>query len=181
MKLEETETTMPNQKLVPQQQDDALKKMLLACSTPSEIMLVKELNVTAINAKTELNQHLNREFLQEFSSQSPEAIRWAFHEWRAGSPYQPAISDIWKLLGRYYEKRRIDVATEEAEREKQETQRRLAAGERQIPYEEIRAMILGVVKKMDEVRISGERRSELTAQVAIASKKTKGRHGREKD
>jgi hypothetical protein len=157
------------------QPNDALTTMLLACSTPLQVSLVREMYLTAVNAKTEVDPHLSREFLREFASQSPEAISWAFHEWRASSKFQPAISDVWQLLDRYREKRRIDMETEKRQEQKradrEERERRLAAGDREYSYADIREMLFNVVKKMDEVKIAPERREQLRKQVGEVSKR----------
>lgn len=153
------------------QGNDALTQTLLACSTPSEIALVTEMYVTAANAKVELDQYLNRSFLEEFASQSPEAIKWVFHEWRAQSPFQPAISDIWVLIGRYHERRQIDLADEQRQRDKAETARRLVAGEQQVPWEEFRKLLAGAVKKMDDGKITTEHRNEVKAKITKRRKK----------
>ncbi len=152
---------------------DALSQMLAVCTTPSEITLVKELYVTAANAKTELDPHLNREFLREFAKQNPEALAWAFHEWRASSRFQPAISEIWLLLDRYQEKRRIEVETEAYEADKKETARRLVAGEKQVSYADIQLAIRDSLRRMDEQKIPDARRAELREQVKKVSMKSK--------
>jgi hypothetical protein len=95
---------------------------------------------------------MNQELLREFASQSPEAISWAFRQWRAGSPYLPAICDLWGLINRYHEKRAVEIAEDEQAAEKQDAARRLAAGEKQLKAmtkEEISHMILSVLKPMD--------------------------------
>lgn len=154
---------MAEQSIVPQRPNDELNLMLKACVTPSEATLVTELYLTAANAKTQLDPHLSRELLREFAGQSAEALRWAFHEWRSQSPFQPAISDIWALLARYHENRRLEAAEDQRKRDKEEIDRRIAAGDRLVTREELSAMLKAVVRRMDE--IPAARRAELHEQI----------------
>jgi hypothetical protein len=177
-------TEMAEQSLV-RQQSSGLQQMLLACSTPSEASLVRELYVTAANAKTELDVHLNREFLKKFATQSPAAIEWAFSTWRDTSPFMPAICEIQKLLWQYHENLRMERATQEHQNMLQEAEQARARGEKMYGWAEIWAEIrkrLHIREKVDmekwnspeEVEKRRQRRELLTEQAQQVQNRQRG-------
>jgi hypothetical protein len=87
--------------------------------TPSQNVLLKQIDATAQNAKTELNSALSEEWMEEFEKHPPEAIEWAFKTWRRGSPFMPAISEIGDLLQSWYRMKRQLEEEEKARLEKQ--------------------------------------------------------------
>lgn len=64
-------------------------------------MLVRQLDLTAQNAKTELTTEMQAEFFNEFARSSAPALEHAFRTWRRKSPFMPAISDIAELVTEY--------------------------------------------------------------------------------
>jgi hypothetical protein len=82
-------------------------------------VLLKQIDATAQNAKTELNSALSEEWMQEFEKHPPEAIEWAFRTWRHDSPFMPAISDIAQLLGMWHQRKR-EAAEDEQRRKDRE-------------------------------------------------------------
>ena len=95
--------------------------------TPSQSVLLKQLDATAQNAKTELNSALSEEWKEEFEKHPPEAIEWAFKTWRRGSPFMPAISEIGDLIHTWH---RMKRQLEEEEKARQEKLATAAARER---------------------------------------------------
>jgi hypothetical protein len=81
--------------------------------TPSETSLLKQIDATAQNAKTELNSALSEEWMRKFKKHPPEAIEWAFRAWRDSSPFMPAISDIAELLGTWHQQKREAAEAEQ--------------------------------------------------------------------
>lgn len=63
----------------------------------SALTLAGELKLTAMNAKTDLDEQLVREFSRSLLDFDPECIREAFRAWRDESPFFPAVSDIRQL------------------------------------------------------------------------------------
>lgn len=61
-------------------------------------MLGHQINLTALNAKSDPAPELVAEFDRKFSRESPEALAWAFDVWRDQSPFFPSIAEIRKLL-----------------------------------------------------------------------------------
>jgi hypothetical protein len=90
---------------------------------PSEATLLTELDLTAENAKTELSPNLNKEFLRIFSKYPPEAIEFAFREWRDASPFIPSVSDIRDLLVVWHQKHEAEVRAEQKKTEAQARER----------------------------------------------------------
>jgi len=70
--------------------------------TASQQRLAVEINLTAINSKLEVQSELAAEFVRVFDSEPPEAIQWAFREWRLQSSFFPAIADIAKLISQWH-------------------------------------------------------------------------------
>ncbi len=66
--------------------------------TASQRMLGHQINLTALNAKSDPAPELIAEFDRKFSRESPEALAWAFDAWRERSPFFPAVSEIRGLL-----------------------------------------------------------------------------------
>lgn len=62
-------------------------------------MLAIELHLTRVNAKTEPDEHIEAEFLREFSAVPQEVLQEAFRQWRRNSKFFPAVSDIHELVG----------------------------------------------------------------------------------
>ena len=71
-----------------------------------DIVLATEMHVTRLNAKAEPDELLDSEFMRCFACEDPEAVQWAFSEWREKSPFWPAISDIRHLVGLWHAERR---------------------------------------------------------------------------
>ncbi len=61
-----------------------------------------EINLTALNSKSEPERELVAEFARVFDQESPEAIEWAFREWRLQSTFFPSISAIAELISRWH-------------------------------------------------------------------------------
>jgi hypothetical protein len=139
--------------LASRQHGNALSQSSEPSNKPTEITLLKEMYLTAVNAKTELDPHMSQELLREFANESPEAITWAFRQWRAASPYWPAICDLWRLIGRYHEKRAVEIAEEEQVTKRAAAARRMAAGDKmisQMEQEELLAAIRAAIQPMDK-------------------------------
>lgn len=81
----------------------------------AEAALVVQMHLTALNAKSEPETELDREFMRVFANELPQAIQWAFEAWRDQSPFFPAVSDIRKLLRNWHR----------GVREREELERRL--------------------------------------------------------
>ena len=70
-------------------------------SAPKKTLAV-QMALTALNAKSDLDDELSAEFYRVFSHEPPQAIQWAFQAWREKSPFFPAVSDIRKLLAEWH-------------------------------------------------------------------------------
>jgi hypothetical protein len=70
--------------------------------TASQQKLAVEINITALNSKSEPERELVAEFTRVFDHESPEAIEWAFREWRLQSPFFPSVADIVELVSRWH-------------------------------------------------------------------------------
>jgi hypothetical protein len=66
--------------------------------TASQRTLGREINLTALNAKSDPSPELIAEFDRLFGKESPEALEWAFKAWRDQSPFFPPICEIRKLV-----------------------------------------------------------------------------------
>jgi hypothetical protein len=95
---------MTKKRVVPQQSDE-LTLTSKQSLQPSEAVIGKEMYLTALNSKVELDEHLSGAFLDELWDQPLAAIQYAFGEWRRTSPYMPAISDIRALIQRWHGER----------------------------------------------------------------------------
>jgi hypothetical protein len=96
---------------------------------PQEAMLLKELDLTATNAKTALTPELNKEWLRVLSSHPAEAIEAAFRKWREVSPFFPTISEVLDLVEAWHCARREDREAREREQERLQTEQARARGE----------------------------------------------------
>ena len=74
--------------------------------TPSQQTLAVEMHLTALNAKISLDSVLVKEFRYVFDSETPDAIRWAWREWRDRSPYFPALAEIRSLHADWHRRQR---------------------------------------------------------------------------
>jgi hypothetical protein len=70
------------------------------------------MHLTALNAKSEPEAELTREFMRVLTKEPPAAVQWAFQAWRDTSPYFPAVSDIRKLLKDWHRGVRERIALE---------------------------------------------------------------------
>lgn len=84
-----------NNKLVPR--SSAITPTSTASLKPQEITLLREMRLTAANAKIALSTELNEEFLRVLSDYPAEAVEAAFRGWRDVSQYFPPICDIREL------------------------------------------------------------------------------------
>jgi hypothetical protein len=114
----------PNDKLV--RRSSEMATTLAASLKPQEITLLREMRVTAANAKVTLVADLNEEFLRVLSEFPAEAVEVAFRGWRDVSPYFPAISDIRELCLLWV--RRQAEAREEADRKRRREEIEAARG-----------------------------------------------------
>lgn len=96
---------------------------------PQEVTLLKELDLTATNAKTALTPELSKEWLRVLSSHPAEAIEAAFRRWREVSPFFPTIAEILGLVGAWHSERREEREAEERKQEKLRTEQARANGE----------------------------------------------------
>jgi hypothetical protein len=91
--------------------------------TPCEIVLAKELHLTRLNAKAEPDSALDSEFFRAFVGEPPEAVEWAFREWRNISPFWPAISDIRERIVRWKRDRQDEAEAKQRAVDAQESER----------------------------------------------------------
>ena len=84
-----------NQGLVRQSQDLTVSKT--QSLQVSAANLAAELKLTALNAKTDVDEFLVSEFTRALVDLPAEAVQAAFRGWRDVSPFFPAISDIREL------------------------------------------------------------------------------------
>jgi hypothetical protein len=84
----------------------------------TEATLLVQMHLSALNAKSEPEKELGKEFLRVFANEPPQAIEWAFQAWRDKSPYFPAVSDIRSLLKdwRRGERERIELESKMQEK-----------------------------------------------------------------
>lgn len=115
----------PNNKLIKQSQ--GIVKTSTPSLQPQEITLLREMRLTAANAKIVLHQDLNEEFLRALCKYPSEAVESAFRAWRDVSPFFPAISDIRALCEVWCRRKR---ETDEAQRRAAERQESNVARER---------------------------------------------------
>jgi hypothetical protein len=125
--------------------------------TPSEMMLARELDLTAQNARVEISEALTREFRERYSTLSVKEIRWIFQTHRERSNYWPTIKEIEALS---LEWRAIERRVRELQKQRNEideTQRRLSAGERQFGVGDIFAAYkqLNAKKSLTSVAAGG--------------------------
>src|SRR5438132_14310494 len=66
--------------------------------SPTERTLLKELDLTAEHAKTQLSAGLQSEYLREFENEAPELIERIFRAWRRRSKFMPTVSELYELL-----------------------------------------------------------------------------------
>jgi hypothetical protein len=100
-------------------QSSAIVKSSIPSLQPQEIMLLREMRITALNAKVTLNEDLNEEFLRVLSRFSVGAIQAAFRGWRDVSGFFPPISDIRELC-LLWERRQAEIREEEERRQRRE-------------------------------------------------------------
>jgi hypothetical protein len=86
----------------PQPHSNALSVQSKTSLTASQQKLAVEINLTALNSKAEPERELVAEFTRVFDHEPPEAIEWAFREWRLQSSFFPAIADIAELISRWH-------------------------------------------------------------------------------
>lgn len=84
-----------NNKLVPV--SAAMSKHASPSLQPQEITLLKEIRLTAANAKIVPGAEISEEFLRVLSNFPAEAVEAAFRGWRDVSPFFPAVCDIREL------------------------------------------------------------------------------------
>ena len=114
---------MENRELMPPQDLTRTSERSL---TPSQQTLAVEMHLTALNAKIRLDSELVKEFRYVFDSETPDAIRWAWREWRNRSPYFPALAEIRRLHADWHRRQREAAreAEQAAEREQMEEARK---------------------------------------------------------
>jgi hypothetical protein len=106
------------------------------------------MHLTALNAKSEPEAELTREFMRVLTKEPPAAVQWAFQAWRDVSPYFPAVSDIRKLLKDWHRGVRERIALEARLEERFLLEERRAQG--QIPD------FAEIVEKLREVSAQQE-------------------------
>lgn len=81
-------------------------------------MLGRQINLTALNAKSDPAPELVAEFDRRFSGESPAALEWAFVAWRDESRFFPAVADIRRLLNlwRRAERERLELESRLSEK-----------------------------------------------------------------
>lgn len=148
--------------LVPSNKTE-LDAIMKALSEPRQQSLLKQLYLTALNAKVELDEHLNQEFLKEFGKQPVAAIEAVFAGWRRTSNFMPGIADLTGLFAAW-------LAAEDARREmerrtieKLEQDRRVASGESQFGLGDVVTEFRRVIEAKTE--LSPERKKELAEKV----------------
>jgi hypothetical protein len=119
-----------------------------ASSGTAEATLAVQMHLTALNAKSEPEAELTREFMRVLTKEPPAAVQWAFQAWRDTSPYFPAVSDIRKLLKDWHRGVRERIALEERLEERFLLEERRAQG--QIPD------FAEIVEKLREVSAQQE-------------------------
>lgn len=134
-----------------QSNKNALETLLAAYSMPSQRTLLREMYLTAVNAKAELDEHLNREFLREFEGQSPAAIEYAFRTWRNGTSFLPAVHEIRALIESWHAQQAINAGSEYMKRIREEGERRVAAGEQLYGVAEVFAEFKKVIDAKTEL------------------------------
>lgn len=116
---------------------------------PQEVTLLREMDLTAANAKVELTPELSGEWLRVLHQFPAEAVEAAFRGWRDVSPFFPAISEIRDLCGLYVRRvREMKEAQQKAE-EKQTTEAARDRGEL-IDFTDIVKKLNETVGKMPE-------------------------------
>ncbi len=115
--------------------------------TASQRTLGHQINLTALNAKTDPEPELIAEFDRKFSNESPEALIWIFRTWRDQSRFFPAISDIRKLLADWKRGERERLELESRLEEKFLLEERRKQG--QVPdFQEVVKQLRDVVERM---------------------------------
>ena len=85
-----------------QHQNNALSAADETFLTESQKQLAVQMHLTALNAKVDPESELAQEFARVFGTEPPDAIEWAFQEWRLHSPFFPTIADITKLISQWH-------------------------------------------------------------------------------
>ena len=114
--------------------------------TPSEIVLSRELDITAGNSKTELMRALSDEIFRLYAHHPPEVIEWVFREHRKESEFWPAQVKLDALFQRYKAIQFRKLQEEKSRREKELDRERELSGEEKTSLVEIMQSFL---KKMD--------------------------------
>jgi hypothetical protein len=96
---------------------------------PQEVTLLREMDLTAANAKVDLPQELSKEWLRVFSVHPAEAIEAAFRKWREMSRFFPAISEMLELIQDWHRVKREEREEAERRHEKLRTEQARARGE----------------------------------------------------
>lgn len=129
--------------------------------TASQQTLAVQMQVTALNAKTELASELSAEFDRAFSSEPPEAIAYAFRVWRDISPFFPAIFNIRQEISAWH---RIDedLARQRQEKAESEKIKKARASGKLVSYTD-------VLKKFKEIAGNAPNRTGMASVAEAAS------------
>lgn len=105
--------------------------------------------MTALNAKAVPESELVREFSRVFVLEATDAIQWAFRNWRAQSPFFPAISDIRERIELYKRMRRQELEEAATAQAAQDLERARTEG-KLVDIGEVRKVIAEVTLRVSQ-------------------------------
>lgn len=146
-----------------QPKSDAIAQTKKTQLPPFAIVMATELNITAQNYSKNLAPETIQEWLEEFSKENPEAIKWSFRQWRRDQEFMPTIAGIRKMVSEWRVRELERITSEKQAAEQAVDADRLARGEKQYGWTspEVATRLKQIVESKELETLSPEKKNEL--------------------